>query len=240
MDDVTFGRNGRDAERWRLHSVKAINDSAILGRSLMSMSVCSKCCFHFCCADCAGENSFESGTEADNEESERILQSNRQLAADTQSRPVKELFQCSVCSKLFTYSKNLSRHKRIHSGDKACKCDVCGKSFSQLGHLRTHMRTHSGDKPYKCSMCDEAFSRSGNLHRHMRVHLAEKPYNCQTCDKSFSRAEHLQTHMRIHSGDKPYKCYVCDKVFTRSGNLRRHMSVHCGDNLQKCQLWQSI
>jgi len=28
MDDVTFGRNGRDAERWRLHSVMAINDMA--------------------------------------------------------------------------------------------------------------------------------------------------------------------------------------------------------------------
>ena len=25
-DDVTFGRNGRDVERWRLHSATAIND----------------------------------------------------------------------------------------------------------------------------------------------------------------------------------------------------------------------
>jgi len=39
MDDVTFGRNGRDAERWRLHrAATAINDVAIPGRSLMSMN----------------------------------------------------------------------------------------------------------------------------------------------------------------------------------------------------------
>ena len=40
MDDVTFGRNGRDAERWRRHSATAINDMAIPGLSLMSMNTC--------------------------------------------------------------------------------------------------------------------------------------------------------------------------------------------------------
>ena len=42
-----FGRNGRDAERWRLtHAATAMNDVAIPGRSLMSMNVC------FCVAPC--------------------------------------------------------------------------------------------------------------------------------------------------------------------------------------------
>ena len=40
MDDVTFGRNGRDAERWRLHSATAINDMAIPGCSLMPVNAC--------------------------------------------------------------------------------------------------------------------------------------------------------------------------------------------------------
>jgi len=31
MDDVTFGRNGRDAERWRWHSATVMNDVAIPG-----------------------------------------------------------------------------------------------------------------------------------------------------------------------------------------------------------------
>ena len=36
MDDVTFGRNGRDAMRWRLHGAATVmNDVTIPGRSLM-------------------------------------------------------------------------------------------------------------------------------------------------------------------------------------------------------------
>ena len=39
MDDVTFGRNGRDAERWRLHRAStAMSGVAISGRSLMFMN----------------------------------------------------------------------------------------------------------------------------------------------------------------------------------------------------------
>ena len=46
MDDVTFGRgtfgrNGRDAEKWRLHrAATAMNGVAISGRSLMSITAC--------------------------------------------------------------------------------------------------------------------------------------------------------------------------------------------------------
>ena len=41
MDDVTFGRDGRNAERWRqTGAVMAMSDMAILGRSLMSMNAC--------------------------------------------------------------------------------------------------------------------------------------------------------------------------------------------------------
>jgi len=39
MDDVTFGRNGRDAERWWLtRAATAVSSVAILGGSLMSMN----------------------------------------------------------------------------------------------------------------------------------------------------------------------------------------------------------
>ena len=46
MDDVTLGRNRRDAERWRRHRVAtAMNGVAIPGRSLMSMNACFSSCF---------------------------------------------------------------------------------------------------------------------------------------------------------------------------------------------------
>ena len=40
MDDVTFGRNGREAGKGWQHSATAIDDVAITGRSLMSMNAC--------------------------------------------------------------------------------------------------------------------------------------------------------------------------------------------------------
>ena len=41
VDDVTFGRNGRDAETGRLHrAATAMSGVAIPGRSLMSMDAC--------------------------------------------------------------------------------------------------------------------------------------------------------------------------------------------------------
>ena len=40
IDDVTFGRHGRNAKRWRQHSATAINGVAIPGQSLMSMNAC--------------------------------------------------------------------------------------------------------------------------------------------------------------------------------------------------------
>ena len=41
MHKVTFSRNGRDAETWRLHRAgTAINGVAIPGQSLMSTNVC--------------------------------------------------------------------------------------------------------------------------------------------------------------------------------------------------------
>ena len=41
MNDVTFSRNRRDTETWRLHrATTAMSDAAIPGRSLMSMNAC--------------------------------------------------------------------------------------------------------------------------------------------------------------------------------------------------------
>ena len=45
MDDVTFGRNGHDTERWRLtRAATAMNDVTIVGRSLMPMNACFLAC----------------------------------------------------------------------------------------------------------------------------------------------------------------------------------------------------
>lgn len=93
--------------------------------------------------------------------------------------PVHERpYPCPVesCDRRFSRSDELSRHLRIHTGQKPFQCPVCSRSFSRSDHLTTHVRTHTGEKPFACEACGRTFARSDERNRHYRVH-AKKNVN---------------------------------------------------------------
>jgi uncharacterized Zn-finger protein len=64
-----------------------------------------------------------------------------------------ETLDCSV----FTSGKKLF----------ICNEQSCGKVFKRAEHLSRHHRMHSGERPYSCQDCDRSFSRSDNLSAHI-------------------------------------------------------------------------
>ncbi|XP_062591401.1 early growth response protein 2-like [Saccostrea cucullata] len=85
-------------------------------------------------------------------------------------------YACPVesCDRRFSRSDELTRHIRIHTGQKPFQCRICMRQFSRSDHLTTHVRTHTGEKPFSCDVCGRKFARSDEKKRHAKVHLKQK------------------------------------------------------------------
>ncbi|XP_048875922.1 early growth response protein 3-like isoform X2 [Brienomyrus brachyistius] len=78
------------------------------------------------------------------------------------------------CDRRFSRSDELSRHLRVHTGQRPFQCRVCLRRFGRSDHLTTHVRTHTGERPFACDLCPRRFARSDERRRHVRVHLKQR------------------------------------------------------------------
>ena len=46
------------------------------------------------------------------------------------------------CEKRFARSDELSRHRRMHTGEKKFACSMCGRRFVRSDHLMKHEKRH--------------------------------------------------------------------------------------------------
>ena len=134
----------------------------------------------------------------------------------------------------FSWSGDLRRHVRIHTGEKNHKCGICDATFSQSTNLKVHMRKHTGERRYRCLECGAAFFQSGHLQRHMQSHVDEMNYRCQfNADESNGRSESNtfsnNTVCGIQSSDPAF-----EKLCEENVEVERLMRTDANEDAAHC------
>ena len=98
------------------------------------------------------------------------------------AKPKSGRSKCTKCHKMVS-SSLLESHMAKHATGYSCK--ICLKSFVCKDNLSRHERIHTGNRPHACTYCNFRSTQLCVLKRHIKfIHtdiLIEQPYSCKYC-----------------------------------------------------------
>lgn len=145
--------------------------------------------------------------------------------------------ECQLCDFVGATAKDLKMHGRIeHSTEPGFPCPVCGVRLKQKCSVTRHMRIHTGDKPFECQECPRKFKQSSELTKHMQISHVAAQFVCVVCDFRTTLSSYLWNHeMRHVKNETDKKCRKCVVVCGGIDELKAHLEsshatalpIHC-------------
>lgn len=150
---------------------------------------------------------------------------------------------CPICGQQLNSFRSLYMHLEGHKDVSVLKlqCGECGKKFCSQYYLTRHLRLHSGEKPFVCRYCGYKFGHKQSLKSHLQEkHLDEEEIESKISTSGYSKIKGLvkinietERHVNVRKNKftKNNKKYlVREKGSTKGLYFQGDKNIHDDDN----------